>query len=140
MFDIGGGEFLLILLVILLLFGPKKLPELARAIGKGAAQLRKAQVEFQRNINTIQEEINHTVQEPVQYVEREIFAPSTYTPPHEGPAYPPADQEPEIIADGKTPEVNPETQPQELTPIRISSAEGAIAREQVQTPSSNNEQ
>lgn len=140
MFDIGGGEFLLILLVILLLFGPKKLPELARAIGKGAAHLRKAQVEFQRNLNTIQEEIHHTVQEPVQYVEREIFAPSTYTPPHEVPAHP-ADKQPETSSEADfSANSSPEAPAQELPPIRISPAEGTIARDQIQIPSSNNEQ
>jgi sec-independent protein translocase protein TatA len=31
---IGTGEILLILVIVLVLFGPKKLPELARAVGK----------------------------------------------------------------------------------------------------------
>jgi sec-independent protein translocase protein TatA len=35
MFNLGTGELLLIFLVILLLFGAKRLPELARGLGKG---------------------------------------------------------------------------------------------------------
>ena len=34
-FNLGTGEILLILLVVLLLFGAKRLPELARGLGKG---------------------------------------------------------------------------------------------------------
>ena len=40
--SIGTPELLIIMLVILLLFGSKKLPELARGIGKGMRQFRKA--------------------------------------------------------------------------------------------------
>lgn len=39
---VGTPELLLIMLVILLLFGSKRLPELARGIGKGIRQFRKA--------------------------------------------------------------------------------------------------
>lgn len=39
---IGGGEILLILCVILLLFGGKKLPELARSLGKGIREFKSA--------------------------------------------------------------------------------------------------
>jgi sec-independent protein translocase protein TatA len=63
MFDVGGGELLLILVAVLLLFGPSKLPELARSFGKGLAQVRKAQTEFQRNLNAITDEIEETVQD-----------------------------------------------------------------------------
>ena len=38
--DIGVGEIILILAVLLLLFGAKKLPELARSIGKSARALK----------------------------------------------------------------------------------------------------
>lgn len=68
MFDVGGGELLLILIAILLLFGPSKLPELARSFGKGMAQIRRAQTEFQRNLNAISDEIEETVQD----VQKEI--------------------------------------------------------------------
>ncbi|MEX2323461.1 MAG: twin-arginine translocase TatA/TatE family subunit [Acidimicrobiia bacterium] len=39
--QIGAGEILLILAVLILLFGAKKLPELARSLGKSARELRK---------------------------------------------------------------------------------------------------
>ncbi|WKZ82962.1 MAG: twin-arginine translocase TatA/TatE family subunit [Acidimicrobiia bacterium] len=39
--QIGAGEIILILAVLLLLFGAKKLPELARSLGKSARELRR---------------------------------------------------------------------------------------------------
>lgn len=58
MFDVGGGELLLILLAIIILFGPKKLPELTRMIGKGVQNIRKAQAQFQEQIREIERDIN----------------------------------------------------------------------------------
>lgn len=43
MFGIGGFEFVLILLFAFLIFGPDKLPEIARMVGKGIAKFRAAQ-------------------------------------------------------------------------------------------------
>lgn len=47
----GGSEIVLILLVIVMLFGADKIPELARGIGKGMRQLRDATNEVKREIN-----------------------------------------------------------------------------------------
>jgi sec-independent protein translocase protein TatA len=38
---IGTPEILVVLLIVLLLFGPKKLPELARGIGKAVSNFKK---------------------------------------------------------------------------------------------------
>ncbi len=46
----GGSEILLILLVVLILFGADKLPELARSIGKGLNEIRKASDEIKNEI------------------------------------------------------------------------------------------
>ena len=42
LFNLGGGEVILIFAVILLLFGAKKLPELARGLGMGIKEFKKA--------------------------------------------------------------------------------------------------
>jgi sec-independent protein translocase protein TatA len=41
MFDIGAPELILILVILLLLFGGKKLPELSKSIGESLRELRK---------------------------------------------------------------------------------------------------
>jgi sec-independent protein translocase protein TatA len=55
--NIGGAEMMLILAVVLLLFGGKKLPELARGLGKGIREFKDASEgvkrEIHRNINTM---------------------------------------------------------------------------------------
>ena len=51
MFGLGGGEIILILFIILLLFGAKKLPELAKGLGKGIKEFKKASNEVTEEIN-----------------------------------------------------------------------------------------
>jgi sec-independent protein translocase protein TatA len=57
--NIGGPEMILIFVVILLLFGGKKLPELARGLGKGLREFKDAsdgiKREIHNNINTVTE-------------------------------------------------------------------------------------
>ena len=42
LFNLGGGEIILILAIILILFGAKKLPELAKGLGLGIKEFKKA--------------------------------------------------------------------------------------------------
>ena len=51
MFGIGAGEFIIILIVGLIVFGPSKLPEVGRAIGKGLREFRKAQAALSQTLN-----------------------------------------------------------------------------------------
>src|SRR5436305_8739785 len=51
MFGLGVPELIFILLLALLIFGPKKLPEIGRTLGKGMAEFRKASNELTRTIN-----------------------------------------------------------------------------------------
>ncbi len=51
MFGLGGQELLLILFVVLLFFGPSKLPELARGLGKGMREFKKAQADLESEFN-----------------------------------------------------------------------------------------
>jgi sec-independent protein translocase protein TatA len=46
----GGGELVVIFVLVLLLFGPDKLPELARGVGKGLREIRKVSDEFRRQL------------------------------------------------------------------------------------------
>ncbi len=52
----GWQELLLILLIVLIIFGPRKLPEVAEAIGKSIQKFKKASREVQQEIKTSVEE------------------------------------------------------------------------------------
>jgi TatA/E family protein of Tat protein translocase len=56
MFGIGMPELLLILAVALIVLGPKKLPELARALGKGMAEFRRATDELKDEFRQLENE------------------------------------------------------------------------------------
>jgi len=50
MFNVGGGELLVIMLVALVILGPTKLPEAARQVGKIMGEFRKVSSSFQREM------------------------------------------------------------------------------------------
>jgi sec-independent protein translocase protein TatB len=52
MFNIGGGEFLIIFLVALVVLGPAKLPDAARQAGKIIGEFRRVSSSFQREIQS----------------------------------------------------------------------------------------
>lgn len=53
----GGGEWMIIFVVMLLLFGAKKLPELARGLGKAMGEFKTARREFEDEIRRAELEI-----------------------------------------------------------------------------------
>ena len=53
MFGLGTGEILIILFIILLLFGAKKLPGLAKGLGKGVSEFKKASNEIKEEVNKV---------------------------------------------------------------------------------------
>lgn len=52
MFDIGFQELILILVIALLVFGPTRLPELGRALGRAMREFRRATEEFRSTVET----------------------------------------------------------------------------------------
>jgi sec-independent protein translocase protein TatA len=56
LFNFGGGEVILILALVLILFGAKKLPELAKGLGQGIKEFKKATKE-------VTDEVQHAMDE-----------------------------------------------------------------------------
>jgi sec-independent protein translocase protein TatA len=50
--NLGMGELLVILIVVLLLFGSKKIPEIAQGLGKGIREFKKSIKEVEEQITT----------------------------------------------------------------------------------------
>jgi sec-independent protein translocase protein TatA len=56
--SLGGQEIVIIFLIVLLLFGAKKLPELARGIGKSMGEFKKARDEFEHEITRAETDVH----------------------------------------------------------------------------------
>jgi len=80
MLTLGVPEMAVIFILALVLFGPKKLPELGRTIGKAMTEFRRAsndlKATFEREMHTLERE-NQSIKETTQEVTRQI-ADATY--------------------------------------------------------------
>ena len=57
MFNVGGGEILVILLVALIVLGPQRLPDAARQVGKAMSELRRVSTGFQNELRSAVDEV-----------------------------------------------------------------------------------
>jgi sec-independent protein translocase protein TatA len=57
-FNIGPAELIVILLVIMMLFGPKRLPEIGRTMGRSLQQFREATSELRREVKGTLEQVD----------------------------------------------------------------------------------
>lgn len=87
---LGVPEIIFLLVLALLIFGPRKLPEIGRTLGKGLAEFRKASNELKRSLNTegLGEELRRS--DPRRVLREELSQPFTSTeddkPKDEAPA------------------------------------------------------
>jgi len=86
--DISGGELLIILIVAFLVFGPQRIPEIARKIGRGMSEIKKAS-------NQIRNEINKEVKDVKNSVSVNLDEPVRKANPVQDTAPPKTEQNPD---------------------------------------------
>jgi sec-independent protein translocase protein TatA len=92
LFDISGGELIVVLLFVLLFFGSKGIPDIARTLGRTMRQVRDASQEVQREIRRGTSEVQNAVEQQRRAMLKDLEEPGTPTPP--SPPQPPAPGEP----------------------------------------------
>ena len=85
---LGGPEVILILVIALIVFGPRRLPEIGKSMGKMLAEFRKASNDFKRTIEDEIEAENRKESEPPRLAAPEPSAPSVETATPEPTAAP----------------------------------------------------
>ena len=73
--SLGVPEIIFLLVLALLVFGPRKLPEIGRTLGRGLAEFRKASNELRRTLNTegLQEDVRQS--DPRKMLREELTRP-----------------------------------------------------------------
>ena len=92
LFDISGGELIVILMFILLFFGAKGIPDIARTLGRTMRQIRDASNEVQREIQKGANEVKRGYDQERKTFTLEKPVPDTAppaTPTTAGPSDPP---------------------------------------------------
>ena len=73
----GGWEIVLILAVVLILFGARKLPELAKGLGQGIKEFKKATRDVSEEIQTAMDDHSYTPPPPPRKIEEKSSAPAS---------------------------------------------------------------
>jgi Tat protein translocase TatB subunit len=81
---LGGPEVILILVVALIVFGPRRLPEIGKSMGKMLAEFRKASNDFKRTIDD-ELEAEKARESQAQIPAAPSYAPAEITPPETTP-------------------------------------------------------
>lgn len=87
MFGIGGWELFLIFLIVLLVFGAKRLPEIARSLGKATQEFKRAKNEFSNIANEPPPETSASTHPSGDWNNRPTTS-SAQTPPKTDPTAP----------------------------------------------------
>ncbi len=94
-FNLGGGEIILILALVLILFGAKKLPELAKGLGTGIKEFKKA-------TRDVQDEITNSLEDNTPPAPRRVAASTTQTQDPQ-----PQPEQPQTVVPQSVPQPSP---------------------------------
>lgn len=70
--DVSGGELILILLAIFLLFGPNKIPEIAKGLAKGLNKIKNATSDIREEVNKTIDPIKKELQGNIDSVKEDL--------------------------------------------------------------------
>ncbi len=70
--SLGITEILLILVVVILLFGGKRIPEIARALGRASYEYKKAKNVIQKEAEELKNAIEETQEKPEEYKPQDV--------------------------------------------------------------------
>jgi len=132
MFGIGMQEILVLLVIALVVIGPKKLPEMAKALGKGYGEFRRAFEDMRSSINvdmkTDEEkerlrEIRERVQPPPETPSAAGSAPESNVPSPEPPSNGEEESSPQTTGEPDRPEDAPSAAPPDTAARQYSDEE-----------------
>lgn len=117
MFGIGLPELIIIMVVALIIIGPSKLPDLAKALGKGMAEFRKATQDIKESLDLDQdfEEVKEELSDAIGDVNRPLDVEDLEET--ETPKYKDRDEAPEAHENGMT-ETSQEENMEEEAPTK----------------------
>ena len=72
-FDISTGEIFIILMVLFLVFGPQRMPEIARKVGKAINQLKQATSDLTKEFNEGANDVTKTLDKEAQDIRKEVY-------------------------------------------------------------------
>lgn len=70
--SVSGGELILVLLAVFLLFGPNKIPEIARGLAKGIRDIKNATSDIQDEVNKTIDPIRKELQSSVNKIKKDL--------------------------------------------------------------------
>jgi Tat protein translocase TatB subunit len=117
-FDFGSGEIILIILVLFVVLGPQRLPEVARTLGKTINEMKRASAGFKNEIN-----------KEVQRIERETRYTEFLEQRNSQPK--PADETIPMSDEGSLPPQNADKNDEEITEKR------SISQKQITSDNAN---
>jgi TatA/E family protein of Tat protein translocase len=138
MLGLGFTEILVILALVLILFGPDELPKMAKSLGKGLRELRKAGDDLK---STLEQEVAKIEEEPVRKPEPVPEPPPALPPPPDDPAA--ARAAARFAAAGiEPPNTAPATEApkvEEVPQVKLLPPEGSVPREPAEQKQSGGE-